>query len=91
MKVNCNYKVKLSKVFKKNTKIVLAASNISPENPVVLQSTKREAGGFQQFDLFSLNTNLELFCFEENFAAIINSDGKTPTLQSTQESKGGVF
>ena len=37
------------------------------------------------------HTNLELFCFEENFAAISNSDGKTPTLQSTQESKGGVF
>ena len=41
----------------KNIKIVLAASNSSPENPVVLQSTKGEAGGFQQFNLFSLSTN----------------------------------
>ena len=30
-------------------------------DPSVLQSTKGEAGGFQQFDLFSINTNLELF------------------------------
>ena len=41
----------------KNIKIVLAASSISPENPVVLQSIQGEAGGFHQFDLFSLNTN----------------------------------
>ena len=57
MKVNCNYKVKHSKVFYENTKIVLAASNSPPENPVVLQSIQGEAGGFQQFNLFSLSTN----------------------------------
>ena len=123
-------------------KIVLAV------NPSV--STKGEAGGFQQFNLFSLNTNLELlqqsttlmerhqhrnqkvvyfktkeeklvlsscsksvgiainqrrsrwlstirFVFSKSLnlellhAAMNNSDGKTPTLQSTQESKGGVI
>ena len=57
-------------------------------DPSVLLLTKGEAGCFQQFNgiIFSSSKYKSW-----TLAAMNNSDGKTPTLQSTQESKGGVF
>ena len=62
----------------KNTKMVLAA------NPSVLQSTRGEAGVFSEYKSRTLGQVLKKK-FEQA------TSGKTPTLQSTQESKAGVF